>query len=380
MDAAALDDLLGGTARGREESWRYSKNAMRALTQQTFATASPDATLSAETLQRIDLPFTRGRRIVIVNGAYSQHYSDIGELASTISLHHESAQHLKITIATGCADPLHLVYVSAPADSASRWQADCEVELQSGSAGLIEQHVGEPGLDVFGTLTSRITLGPDAVLRAIMISDIPDSVSLLRKGYCTVGNSALFATMHAHFGGRLQRIESCIDLAGTTSGCSSRGVFALRGREHVDVHLDVRHNARDTRSNVFWRGVADQRARGIFHGAITVAAGADGADAQLSNKNLLLSANAEIDTQPVLEIYADEVKASHGATVGQLDERVLFYLRSRGIPLATARNLLIAAFCREVFDGEVFDGVATDALRDHLDAALVARLPAGDAV
>ena len=102
-----------------------------------------------------------------------------------------------------------------------------------------------------------------------------------------------------------------------------------------------------------------------------MAVGADGADAQLSNKNLLLSPHAEIDTQPVLEIYADEVKASHGATVGQLDERVMFYLRSRGIAAPAARNMLIAAFCREVFDG-----VADAALREHLDALLTARLPA----
>ena len=87
-------------------------------------------------------------------------------------------------------------------------------------------------------------------------------------------------------------------------------MFALRGRQHVDMHLDVRHNARDTVCDIVWRGVADQRARGVFHGAITVAPGADGADARLQTKNLLLSAQAEIDAQPVLEIYADEVKAA----------------------------------------------------------------------
>src|SRR4029450_771566 len=103
---------------------------------------------------------------------------------------------------------------------------------------------------------------------------------------------------------------------------------------------------------------------------ITVAPGADGADARLSNKNLLLSAQAEIDTQPVLEIYADEVKAAHGATVGQLDETALFYLRSRGLPLATARSLLIAGFCREVFAGTDDDDV-----RGRLDALLADSLP-----
>jgi Fe-S cluster assembly protein SufD len=113
----------------------------------------------------------------------------------------------------------------------------------------------------------------------------------------------------------------------------------------------------------------------VFHGAITVAAGADGADASLSNKNLLLSPNAEIDTQPVLEIHADEVKAAHGATVGQLDERALFYLRSRGLPPDAARHLLIAAFCNAVFAH-----LAPTSLREHVDAMIASRLlRAGDA-
>jgi Fe-S cluster assembly protein SufD len=121
---------------------------------------------------------------------------------------------------------------------------------------------------------------------------------------------------------------------------------------------------------MLWRGVADQRARGVFRGAITVAAGADGADARLSNKNLLLSAQAEIDTQPVLEIHADEVKAAHGATVGQLDQQALFYLRSRGVPASLARTLLIAGFCREALDA-----IPDSSLRAHVNALLDARLP-----
>ena len=108
----------------------------------------------------------------------------------------------------------------------------------------------------------------------------------------------------------------------------------------------------------------------MFHGAITVAQGADGADANLSNKNLLLSPHAEIDTQPVLEIHADEVKAAHGATVGQLDEQALFYLRSRGLAPDAARHLLTIAFC-----SAALTALAPPELREHLDAMLAARLP-----
>jgi Fe-S cluster assembly protein SufD len=103
----------------------------------------------------------------------------------------------------------------------------------------------------------------------------------------------------------------------------------------------------------------------VFHGGIVIRAGADGSDANLSNKNLLLSDQAEVDSQPVLEIYADEVKAAHGATVGQLDPTAMFYLRSRGLPEADARRLLTAAFCREVLAA-----VEPPALRDALTAAL----------
>src|SRR5690606_31806639 len=111
------------------------------------------------------------------------------------------------------------------------------------------------------------------------------------------------------------------------------------------------------------------RARAVFHGGILIREGADGTDARLSNKNLLLSDGAEIDTQPVLEIHADEVQAAHGATVGSLDATALFYLRSRGLPEMQARSLLTAAFCREVV-GVFGDG----ALRAAAEAALDARM------
>ncbi len=162
-----------------------------------------------------------------------------------------------------------------------------------------------------------------------------------------------------------------VELAGDEARFDSRGVFALQGRQHVDTQLAVHHQALNTASESIWRGVADQRARGVLRGAIVVAEGADGADASLSSKNLLLSAQAEIDTKPELEIYADEVKAAHGATVGQLDERALFYLRSRGIPHAEARALLTAAFCRAVLQD-----MPNAMLREHVSQLLLSHLPA----
>jgi Fe-S cluster assembly protein SufD len=179
--------------------------------------------------------------------------------------------------------------------------------------------------------------------------------------------------VHAlELGGALVRHELTAELAGDRARFDSRGVFALDGRQHIDTQLDVHHKARDTASDALWRGIANGRSRGVFRGAILVAEGADGSDASLSNKNLLLSGSAEIDTKPELEIYADEVKAAHGATIGQLDERSLFYLRSRGIPLAQARSLLTLAFCRAALGS-----LPNEALREHLGDLLVAHLPTG---
>jgi Fe-S cluster assembly protein SufD len=311
---------------------------------------------------------------VFVNGQYSEACSDTGRIGAMVSVRHEAAHRFVLTIAGDSAEPLHVVYASVPADSPTRWQAAAQINLLSGHANVIEQHLGDSGADVLGALHSRIAIASGAEMQLTTLSDLPDSASLYRRVSATVAQGGTCRRTDAIFGGRLQRADLNVDLNGAGARFESRGVFVLRGRQHADTHMDIRHTARDTASDVLWRGVADQRARGIFHGAITVAAGADGADARLSNKNLLLSAQAEIDTQPVLEIYADEVKAAHGATVGQLDETALFYLRSRGVPAAMARSLLIAGFCREAFAG-----IADADLRGQLDVLVSNRLPQSDA-
>ncbi|MDR2012190.1 MAG: SufD family Fe-S cluster assembly protein [Rhodanobacter sp.] len=352
-DTADLLEAFGaGDAREREESWRYSKTALRALSQQRFVAAEGAAALPASLRERFAWPQTQGRRLVFVNGVFSPDASDLRDIRAGLEIRHDRAS-TSIKIASGCCDPLHLVHVSMPGASASRWQRAVDIEVLGGRVEWIEQLIGAAGSDVLGALTSTVRIHAGADVRSVLLNDLPDSVSLYRRVNATVGTQARYCGTQAILGGRLQRLDLNVVLAGERAGYRSRGVFALRGRQHADVHLDVRHQARDTASDALWRGVADQRARGIFHGAITVAPGADGSDAKLSNKNLLLSAQAEIDTQPVLEIHADEVKAAHGAAVGQIDERALFYLRSRGIALVQARRMLVAAFCAAALDQSV---------------------------
>ena len=246
------------------------------------------------------------------------------------------------------------------------------IELGEGAElTLIEQHVGSGEQVHLATLVSDIELREGARLHHIVLQNATIGANLIRRSSLRLHAQAQ-ATLHVlELGGALVRHDLQAELIGDGAQLDTRGVFMPHGRQHIDTQLAIRHQALNTTSSSNWRGVANDRARGVFRGAIMVTPGADGSDASLSNKNLLLSPSAEIDTKPELEIHADEVKAAHGATVGQLDERSLFYLRSRGIPQAEARALLTAAFCRAVLDD-----LPNEALREHLSAMLVAQLPA----
>jgi Fe-S cluster assembly protein SufD len=147
------------------------------------------------------------------------------------------------------------------------------------------------------------------------------------------------------------------------------GLYNISGKQHVDNHTNVIHGAPHCTSRELYKGVLDQRSRAVFHGRIKVAEGAQKTDATQANNNLLLSSSAEIDTKPQLEIYADDVKCAHGATVGQIDETALFYLRSRGIDEKNARSLLTFAFANDALDE-----VHIDALKNQLEHVLAERL------
>ena len=367
MGVALLEEFGIGDALAREESWRYSKTALRALGQNDFVEADAKLVVPDDLRAQFDWPETRGRRLVFVNGAHSPQHSDAHALESGAM----AAQGGTLAFApTRDGESLHLVYLSLAGTAAARWNASAAIRIAARGIRIVEQHLGTAGADVLGSLRTSVDIAASGEGSLVVLCDLPDSVSLYRREQVGIGARGSHASAHALFGGRLQRHESVVTLAGSQSRHVARGAFVLRGRQHADVHLDVRHVARDTACDVLWRGVADQRSRGILHGAIAVDPGSDGADARLQTKNLLLSAHAEIDAQPVLEIHADEVKASHGATVGQLDANALFYLRSRGISAADARSLLIGGFCREAFAD-----LADPQLLARLGALLDERLP-----
>ena len=148
------------------------------------------------------------------------------------------------------------------------------------------------------------------------------------------------------------------------------GLYLARGNQHVDHHTTMVHAVHHGASNEFYKGNLDDSATAVFNGRVIVRHGAQKTDARQQNRNLLLSKQATVNTTPQLEILADDVKCSHGATIGQLDEKQLFYLRSRGIGAAAARDLLTYAFAREIIEK-----IPVAPLRTRLDALLPSRLP-----
>ncbi|WP_108776241.1 Fe-S cluster assembly protein SufD, partial [Xanthomonas fragariae] len=265
--------------------------------------------------------------------------------------------------------PLHLVFVSVAGEHDLSWHHRHLIELRAGAAlNVVEHHLHVGDAAHLDNSVMHVHLAQDATLsHARVQADSAYATSLLRTD-AVLARNARYQRVDLELGAGLSRHELNVRLEGNNAQLTANGVLLGNGRRHVDTRLGIEHIARDTACQLVWRGVGADRSRVVFHGGIHIRQGADGTDARLSNKNLLLSANAEIDTQPVLVIDADEVQAAHGATVGQLDDNALFYLRSRGLPRADAQRLLCAAFCHEPL--RVLPTALSAVLASQLDRAL----------
>ena len=394
LDAALRD----GLPHARSEAWKYT--SLRALERRAFAPAA-HAPVDAALLARIPSP-----RLVFVNGRFDPDLSKVDALPAGVTLRpfsqlltgdadareanilgrrfertDEVFARLNAALADEgavlqanegviCDEPLHLVFVGATVDGDHAWHARHLIELRRNvRLVLVEHHLASGGHAHLGNSLAHVHLAPGASLVHARIQDEAQRATLLARTDAVLARDAHYARVDLELGAALSRHELNVRLEGEGARLSANGVLLGTGRRHVDTRLGIEHIARDTACELLWRGLAAGRSRVVFHGGITIRAGADGSDANLANKNLLLSEQAEIDTQPVLEIHADEVKAAHGAAVGQLDPTAMFYLRSRGLPEAQARRLLTAAFAREAALAAQAPALR-EILRQALDTAL----------
>ncbi|MCF8495635.1 MAG: Fe-S cluster assembly protein SufD [Alphaproteobacteria bacterium] len=239
-----------------------------------------------------------------------------------------------------------------------------KITLEEGAqATVIERLEGEGAY--WRNMGAEIVLGPNAHLRHYRIwADSESGVSTVGTSVTQARDSS-YAAFYLFQSGKLARNEIHVTLEGSGAQCDLNGVSLLRGKQHGDTTILIEHKAPDCRSSQFFRAVLSDESRGVFQGKIHVHRIAQRTDGyQLSNA-LLLSEKAEMDTKPELEIYADDVKCSHGATTGRLNDESLFYLRARGLSEAQARALLIQAFADEVAD-KISDEPVRMAVKDDV--------------
>jgi Fe-S cluster assembly protein SufD len=269
--------------------------------------------------------------------------------------------------------PIHLLSVGrAAAGKPVAFHSRHLVQLGAGARlTLVESHVGDGPYWSHPAL--QIALGPGARLDHCKLQDEAAEAYHIAHAEAALAAGAVYESVVLQTGALLGRNEIRVRLAGEGAGCNLYGFYLGRGRQHLDNTTEIVHAQPRTSSREVYKGVLDDQARGVFQGKIAVARNAQKADGHQLCKTLLLSDRAEIDNKPELEIFADDVKCSHGAAAGELDDDALFYLRARGIGLVAARRMLIEAFLADLL-GEIADAAARPALERRI-AAWLAALP-----
>lgn len=269
--------------------------------------------------------------------------------------------------------PIHLLHVAL--GGATPWVSYPRslIVLGRGSrASVIESWVGLPlqnGQEpTFTVAVTEVLLAAEAVLDHVRVQREDRQAFHFSNLATSLGTSARFTTHLVSLGGGWVRNESRVRFGGQNAEATVNGLYFGRGTQHVDNHTVIDHALPHCASHELYKGILDGRARGVFNGKIFVRQDAQKTDAKQTNQTLLLSDDAVINTKPQLEIFADDVKCTHGATVGNLNEDALFYLRSRGLDVREARALLTYAFANDILNR-----IAIEPVRERLEALLLSR-------
>src|SRR2546425_216308 len=296
----------------------------------------------------------------------------------------EDGAFIEIPKDTVLDKPIYLNFVSAPKNGHPAVSHPRNLILvgQGAQASFVEVHLGvdtppeasnlELGSVYFTNAVTEVVAGENAKVEYARIEQESAQAFHVATLQFQQERSSVVHSTSIQFGGALVREEVETVLGGEGAESTLNGLYVISGRQHVDNHTTLDHAKPHCGSRELYKGVLDGASTGVFNGKIIVRKDAQKTDSKQSNKNLLLSEDSVINTKPQLEIYADYVKCTHGATIGQIDVDALFYLRSRGIGVNEARALLTQAFASDVIDKVKFGP-----LREHLKDALRARLAAG---
>ncbi len=364
----------------REEEWRYTN--VSGIEKKLF---SPSLSLTAgdldsEWLKSYQLEDTWS--VVLLNGHFSAELSNLTDLPATVSVMSmadalvkqpdkvekylgtaaDQSEHSFIAFNTAwftdglfvhvpvkqvLNKPIQLLHIVTGSDAMATTR-NIIIADEMAEAKVIETFVGIDNAYLTAAVT-EVFVGSNADVTLYKMQSESDKAYHFGGSYIKQARDARFTHHNFAFGGLLARSDIHADLD-HASECELNGLYLGVKRQHIDNHTRINHLKPYAISRELYKGVLDDRARGVFQGRVIVAIDAQKTDSQMNNRNLLLSDDAEVDTKPQLEIYADDVKCGHGVTVGQLDEKSIFYLQSRCVDEETARNMLTFAFANEMVD------------------------------
>ena len=366
-----------GFPTNRVETWKYT--SLRPLSRQRFTPATPD--------KEAEVPLLgEGPRIVLVNGFLREDLSTVpverwagpdgmadAEGEPLVALNAAMAgDGYALTVGDVREEPIEIVHATVPSPTGPVAQSRNRIVIASGGAAhVIERHIGLGAGAYFVNGVTEVEVAAGGRLCHTKLQDEGADAHHLWFMPARLGRDAALESTVFTFGARLSRNQIEADILGEGAELSLKGAYAVSGRQLADHTSRIEHRAPGAISRQVYKGAIGGQARGVFQGHIVVAEGAQKTDGHQLNRALLLSGRAEIDAKPVLEIYADDVQCSHGATAGDIDGDALFYLRSRGIPADAARGLLVRAFLAEILDG-VPEGALRSAVEERIDGFLEA--------
>jgi Fe-S cluster assembly protein SufD len=398
--------MVRGLPTRKDEDWKYTR--LDALLDVPFerAEAGVSHRVASASLEALMIN-PSSTRVVFVNGHFVPDLSSLGDLKEGVTVTSlasalargatglepvfsrafdqydhaftalntalaEDGAYIQIAADTVVDTPIELVFLSDAQDTPLLSSPRSVILAAPGSrASVVETHAGIAGGVTWTNAVVHVVLDEGARVDHFKIQDEPDTGFHLALLDVYQGPDSQFFSSSMMLGSKIARNEVHVHLEGEGSRVSVDGLYWPRGDQHHDNVVLIEHVAPRCVSHQLYKGIVDDHGHGVFNGRIIVWPGADGADANQTNKNLLLSEFAEIDTRPRLEILTDDVKCTHGAAVGALDEEALFYLRSRGVPREAARALLTSAFAREMLDR-----VESESVRTHVETQLAERLSA----
>jgi Fe-S cluster assembly protein SufD len=384
----------------KDEDWHFTSVAP--IADRVFHPASA-ATISVERMSKLGLPDIGGQSLVFVNGYFSAELSspeserviagvtiqnlgaalrgepgvraELGLAATSASSAFNALNAaffrdgalIRIG-ANATAGPIHLIFIAAGNDGMVTHPRNIIVAGNHSQATIVESYVAADDGSYFTNAVTEVILGDGARVSHYKLQSEGTNAFHVGTIQARQPESSYYESFSFATGADLSRTNVYTVLEGDAAECVLNGLYLADGTQHMDHQTYVEHIAPNCPSHELYKGILDGRSHGVFNGKVYVHPEAQKTDGKQSNNNLLLSDHARVDTKPQLEIFADDVKCTHGATVGRLDETALFYLRSRGLSYTVARKLLTYAFA-----ADVLERLSLAPLRDALEARVLER-------